>query len=171
MKCHLPQAISNCPSFSPQWMKWFFPKTGASTDNGCYYIFIRHFTFCSLLGRNSYKSLFTDAMSEVRWGWGALPQALAANRGTKPEGHVGKRTPPGVLVASASSACPPSPAHTGRWLSRALGLYTTLRSIGRTHSFNNQEYFSVLGGRWKTAFCALKNSLFTWRIIASSKRN
>lgn len=46
------------PSFSPQWMKWFFPKTGASTDNGCYYIFIHHFTFCSLLGRNFYKSLF-----------------------------------------------------------------------------------------------------------------
>lgn len=40
-------------------------KDGASTDNGCYYIFIHHFTFCSLLGRNSYKSLFTDVRGEV----------------------------------------------------------------------------------------------------------
>lgn len=67
MKCHLPQAISNCPSFFPQRMKWFFPKTVASMDNGCYYIFIHHFTFCSLLGRNSNKYLFIDSLTE-RWG-------------------------------------------------------------------------------------------------------
>lgn len=49
----------------------------------------------------------------------------------------------------------------GDVLSRDLRLYMSLRSICRTQSFNNKEYFSVLGGGCKTSFCALKNSLST----------
>lgn len=96
MKCHLPQAISNCPSFSWQWMEWFFSKTGASTDNGCYFIFMHHFTFCRLLGRNSYKSLFTDArVREVRLGLSELSQALFS----------GQRNRDGTVCGEAKCTC------------------------------------------------------------------
>lgn len=49
----------------------------------------------------------------------------------------------------------------GDVLSRDLSLYMSLRSICRTQSFNNKEYFSVLGGGCKTSLCASKNSLST----------
>lgn len=104
MKCHLPKAISNCPSFSPQWIKCFFSKTLPSTDNGCYYIFIHHLTFCSLVGRNSYKSLFTDALSE---SWGGDPSTLSWTE--KENGpHLGKRAAP-------VWAGPPSTVQGGRY--------------------------------------------------------
>lgn len=159
MKCHLPQAISNCPSFSPQWVKWFFPKTGASTDNGCYYIFIYHFTFCSLLGRNSYKSLLTDAMSEVRWELSVLSWALSTNRGRERqdgtwgrEPHLACRCPVPLLPAL------PPPHILGDALSRDLVLQTLLRTICRTHGFNNKEDVSVLGGKQEIHFVP-------WRIL------
>lgn len=162
MKCHLPQAISNCPSFSPQWMKWFFPKTGGSTDNGCYYIFIYHFAFCSLLGRNSYKSLFGDALSG-RWGWNSVSshRHFSVDRRTETEQYVGvawKRLHLGCtggLCLHFACIAQPTQSMLGGSLSRDRVLY--LRPCFVNDSLN-KKCISVLARGWKRiVLCFKKN--------------